>query len=161
MMNATSSLYDAQKHPDLIYDVGMHKGEDTEFYLKKGFQVVAFDADPNLVALCRKRFSNIIDQQKLTIVEGAWIDWNGVRLCRVFVEFVKRTNERRQQDMAKRTIVRSHCPAKAYLDAGTASLILQFLAAGIFGAMFVAKAYWQRIKEIVSSVMERTRKSDG
>ena len=22
---------------DLIYDVGLHKGEDSEFYLKKGF----------------------------------------------------------------------------------------------------------------------------
>ncbi len=25
---------------DLIYDVGMHTGEDTEFYLRKGFRVV-------------------------------------------------------------------------------------------------------------------------
>ena len=27
--------------PTLIYDVGAHRGEDTEFYLKKGFRVVA------------------------------------------------------------------------------------------------------------------------
>jgi len=30
----------------LIYDVGDHKGEDTEFYLKKGFSVIAIDSSP-------------------------------------------------------------------------------------------------------------------
>ena len=29
---------------NLIYDVGLHKGEDSEFYLKKGFRVVAIEA---------------------------------------------------------------------------------------------------------------------
>jgi hypothetical protein len=28
----------------LIFDIGAHSGEDTEFYLKKGFSVVAVDA---------------------------------------------------------------------------------------------------------------------
>jgi len=28
----------------LIIDVGMHKGYDTEFYLRKGFRVVAVEA---------------------------------------------------------------------------------------------------------------------
>jgi hypothetical protein len=32
--------------PDLIYDVGLHLGEDSEFYLKKGFNVVAVEANP-------------------------------------------------------------------------------------------------------------------
>jgi hypothetical protein len=31
-------------HPDLIFDVGFHRGEDTDFYLKKGFRVVAVEA---------------------------------------------------------------------------------------------------------------------
>jgi hypothetical protein len=29
------------KHPDLVYDVGMSRGEDTEFYLKKGYRTLA------------------------------------------------------------------------------------------------------------------------
>jgi hypothetical protein len=33
---------------DLIYDIGLHKGEDSEFYLKKGFRVVAIEALPSL-----------------------------------------------------------------------------------------------------------------
>lgn len=37
--------------PNLIYDVGLHRGEDTDFYLKKGFHVVALEANPELVVL--------------------------------------------------------------------------------------------------------------
>ena len=33
------------KYRDLLYDVGMHRGEDAEFYLRKGFRVIGFDAD--------------------------------------------------------------------------------------------------------------------
>ncbi len=62
---------DTPKHPDLIYDVGLHKGEDTEFYLRKGFRVVAFEADPGLIATCKEKFKSFIDGGKLTIIEGA------------------------------------------------------------------------------------------
>jgi FkbM family methyltransferase len=57
--------------PDLIFDVGLHKGEDTDFYLKKGFKVVAFEANPDLVAHCKARFQGAIAGQRLRIVEGA------------------------------------------------------------------------------------------
>jgi FkbM family methyltransferase len=57
--------------PDLIFDVGLHKGEDTEFYLKKGFKVVAFEADPDLVAHCREHFQQPIADHRLRIIEGA------------------------------------------------------------------------------------------
>jgi FkbM family methyltransferase len=59
---------------DLIYDVGMHKGEDTEFYLKKGFRVIAFEADSDLAASARTKFSDYIENGKLIIVEGAIVD---------------------------------------------------------------------------------------
>jgi 16S rRNA A1518/A1519 N6-dimethyltransferase RsmA/KsgA/DIM1 with predicted DNA glycosylase/AP lyase activity len=62
------------KHPDLIYDVGMHTSEDTEFYLKKGFRVVAFEADPELAQRCREKFSAAIEQNRLVIVEGAIVN---------------------------------------------------------------------------------------
>ena len=41
-----SMLDKEPKQDDLIFDVGLHRGEDTEFYLKKGFRVVAFEANP-------------------------------------------------------------------------------------------------------------------
>jgi FkbM family methyltransferase len=59
---------------DLIYDVGMHKGEDTEYYLKKGFRVVAFEANPDLVEENKERFSQALKEKKLVIVEGAIVD---------------------------------------------------------------------------------------
>ena len=60
----------ASKHADLVYDVGMNLGEDTEFYLKKGYRVVGFEADPLLVDHCRKRFAAEIASSQLNIVAG-------------------------------------------------------------------------------------------
>jgi FkbM family methyltransferase len=57
--------------PNLIFDVGMHKGEDTDFYLKKGFRVVSFEADPDLVKHCKRRFADQIARDQLNIIEGA------------------------------------------------------------------------------------------
>lgn len=63
-----------QPVPDLIYDAGMHRGEDTAFYLAKGYRVVAFEANAALVAACRERFAPEIEQGRLTIIEGAISD---------------------------------------------------------------------------------------
>jgi FkbM family methyltransferase len=59
---------------DLIYDVGLHRGEDTAFYLAKGYRVVAFEANPDLVDACTKRFGDAIAAGRLTIVSGAITD---------------------------------------------------------------------------------------
>jgi len=56
---------------DLIYDVGAHKGEDTGFYLKKGFSVIAIDASPQLCAALSQRFLDYIQQDQLTIINIA------------------------------------------------------------------------------------------
>jgi FkbM family methyltransferase len=41
---------------DLIYDVGMHRGEDTAFYLSRGYRVVGIEANARLVELLHERF---------------------------------------------------------------------------------------------------------
>ena len=56
---------------NLIFDMGLHKGEDTDFYLRKGFDVVAFEADPLLIKFCKLRFADYIDKGRLQIIEGA------------------------------------------------------------------------------------------
>jgi len=56
---------------DVIFDVGMHRGGDTAYYLAKGFRVVAFEADPEHVLYCRERFADAIRAERLKIVEGA------------------------------------------------------------------------------------------
>jgi FkbM family methyltransferase len=59
------------RNDKLIFDVGLHKGEDTTFYLEKGFRVVAFEANPDLIAHCRSRFHDKIIAGDLVIVPGA------------------------------------------------------------------------------------------
>jgi FkbM family methyltransferase len=66
------------KHSDLIYDVGFHHGEDTAFYLEKGFRVVAFEAHPLLAEKGRVLFADAARDGRFTMVEGAIIgaaDW--------------------------------------------------------------------------------------
>lgn len=60
-----------EKDPKLIYDVGLHRGQDSDFYLRRGFRVVAFEADPENAEFCRDRFRREIDDGRITIVEGA------------------------------------------------------------------------------------------
>jgi FkbM family methyltransferase len=69
--DAMSVLLNTAKDPNLIYDVGLHHGQDTDFYLKKGYRVVAFEANPGNAAFCRERFAAEIADGRLTIVEGA------------------------------------------------------------------------------------------
>lgn len=40
---------------NLIFDAGAHRGDDTDFYLGKGFRVVAAEANPILVDHLRRR----------------------------------------------------------------------------------------------------------
>lgn len=56
---------------NLVYDVGLHRGEDTDFYLKKGFDVVAVEANPELIAQCKVRFQEAIACGRLRLIEGA------------------------------------------------------------------------------------------
>lgn len=67
----TEQKISTPKNKNLIYDVGMHKGQDTDFYLKKGFRVIGFEANPENAAFCRNRFAKAIEDKKLEIVEGA------------------------------------------------------------------------------------------
>lgn len=53
---------------DLIYDVGMHNGNDTAFYLACGYRVVAIEADPTLAEAGRKRFQKEMASGQLTIL---------------------------------------------------------------------------------------------
>jgi FkbM family methyltransferase len=56
---------------DLIIDVGMHKGEDTEFYLKKGFYVVGIEANPDLCEVVAANLKTYVASGQLQIVNTA------------------------------------------------------------------------------------------
>ena len=76
---------------NLIYDVGMHKGQDTDFYLKKGYKVIAFEANPENIDFCKRRFAEAIKDRRLTIVEGAIVE-NAARLGQETVRFYLNKN---------------------------------------------------------------------
>ena len=63
--------------PGLIYDLGMNNGDDTGFYLKRGFDVVAIEANPALCHEAEQRFAEAIAAGKLTIVKAAIGDHDG------------------------------------------------------------------------------------
>lgn len=56
---------------NLIYDVGMHTGEDTDFYLKKGFNVIAIEAIKELCEENEIKFKKYIEENKLKIINCA------------------------------------------------------------------------------------------
>ena len=61
----------------LIYDVAMSNGDDTAYYLAKGFRVVAIEADPLLVEQVSRRFAKEIANGHLTILNVGVSDRDG------------------------------------------------------------------------------------
>ncbi len=61
----------------LIYDVGMHNGSDTEFYLRKGFDVIAVEANPEYVSRARQQFDAQLKAGQLIIYDVALTDAAG------------------------------------------------------------------------------------
>jgi FkbM family methyltransferase len=61
----------------LIYDVGMHNGDDTAYYLTKGAKVVAIEANPDLCSLAEARFASEIRKGFVTILNCAVSDKEG------------------------------------------------------------------------------------
>lgn len=56
---------------NLIFDLGMHDGQDTDYYLKKGFRVVAVEANPVLATEARARFQAQLDKGQLELLNVA------------------------------------------------------------------------------------------
>lgn len=54
--------------PRLVIDVGMHTGEDTAYYLHRGFRVLAIEANPDLVQLGTRTFATAIAAGRLEIL---------------------------------------------------------------------------------------------
>ena len=61
----------------LIFDLGMNNGDDTDYYLKLGYDVVALEANPALCARASERFADAVEQGRLTIVHAAIWEHSG------------------------------------------------------------------------------------
>jgi FkbM family methyltransferase len=62
---------------DLIFDVGFHRGEDTEFYLAKGFKVVAIEAQPAFYQAGLQKFTHAIESGRLVLLNVAIAETSG------------------------------------------------------------------------------------
>lgn len=62
---------------DLIYDVGMYDGADSAYYLRRGFRVIAVEADPWLCEAGRARFRAELASGQITIVPKAIVSDSG------------------------------------------------------------------------------------
>lgn len=61
----------SDRNPSLIFDIGTSEGNDTAFYLAKGFRVVAVEADPVTFEGVAKRFAAEISDGRVTPVHAA------------------------------------------------------------------------------------------
>ena len=68
-MNFFRRRMSSRVQDDLIFDLGLHKGFDAEFYLRKGFRVVGVEAVAELADLSRQRLASWGD--RLTVINRA------------------------------------------------------------------------------------------
>ena len=62
------------RNSNLIFDIGMSEGNDTEFYLQKGFNVVGVEADNSIIGHLHDRFSDEISMGRLIVIHAAISD---------------------------------------------------------------------------------------
>ena len=60
----------------LVFDLGFHRGEDTDHYLALGLMVVAVEANPILVAEGQERFASAINRGQLRLIHAAVVGEN-------------------------------------------------------------------------------------
>jgi FkbM family methyltransferase len=71
LRDANSTVLRDEFPTGIVYDVGANNGDDTEYYLKKGFRVVAIEANPTLANHIRTRFAGALQNRRLEVVNIA------------------------------------------------------------------------------------------
>jgi FkbM family methyltransferase len=66
-----------QMNHDLIYDVGVNDGEDSAYYLSRGYRVVGIEADPLLAQRLTERFADEIRAGAFVLVNVGIADQEG------------------------------------------------------------------------------------
>jgi FkbM family methyltransferase len=62
------------RRDDLIFDIGMNICEDTDFYLRKGFEVIAVEANPAACREAEAKYAQLISSGQLTVLNCAISD---------------------------------------------------------------------------------------
>jgi FkbM family methyltransferase len=61
-------------HKKVVFDLGAHKGEDSDFYLRKGFRVVAVEASEKMCMEVKERMKAHPQQAEFTLLNYAVAD---------------------------------------------------------------------------------------
>ena len=69
--------YEYDKDSGFIFDLGMNNGDDTDYYLRLGYDVVAVEANPALCERASKRFPQAVADGRLKIVNAAVWETSG------------------------------------------------------------------------------------
>jgi len=103
------------KHEDdLIFDIGMNNGDDTDFYLKKGYRVISIEAIPTLCALAAEKFKEFIDCGQLVICNM------GVSLIRGELSFFINHNHNEWSSFDRDIASRGHPVTEVRVSTATA-----------------------------------------
>jgi FkbM family methyltransferase len=86
-----------QQFQGLVMDIGVSEGNDTAYYLAKGFRVVAVEADQNACHLLRSRFGSEIESGALVLLNFAASDSFGE-----YVEFFVHAPHQPVSSMSRR-----------------------------------------------------------
>jgi FkbM family methyltransferase len=65
------------ENPQLVFDIGMNNGHDTAYYLSRGYNVVAVEADPTLCDAARARFPDEVGSGRLVVQNVGVADQEG------------------------------------------------------------------------------------
>lgn len=74
------TIANTEINPKLVFDIGTSEGNDTEFYLQKGFHVVSVEADPLTFQKYIERFAEPIKDGRLQAVNAAAARVSGERV---------------------------------------------------------------------------------
>jgi FkbM family methyltransferase len=69
-----------QRNPNLVFDIGASNGTDTQFYLDKGFDVIAVEADPVMYGQTAVNFAAPIREGRLEMLHRAAFHTAGTTL---------------------------------------------------------------------------------
>jgi len=89
-----------------IFDIGLHEGCDAEFYLEKGFRVIAVEANPELASTVRMRLAAQIASGQLVVLTKAIAERSGMSIS-FYVRPEKNGWSSIYQDLAERDGVAS------------------------------------------------------
>ena len=62
----------------MIFDIGMHIGQDTKYYLELGYKVIAIEANPELIKSAEILFSKHIKENRLILLNVGISNKNGI-----------------------------------------------------------------------------------